>query len=145
MHCFWILNSKHQPSRFQMKKYTDSHVFAIITIKLILEWWWKLSLSLLKAILSFQWNSLKWKLKEKLWINWIPSKEEIATDITEYLWTTEFHPAYFIPFHPQVKRQPQKGGPVTTNLLSSIPEGFAGCCSHYKQKPASTMGSTTKS
>ncbi|KAF4788097.1 hypothetical protein TURU_163791 [Turdus rufiventris] len=43
-----------------------------------------------------------------------------------------------------VKLEPQKGGPVTTNLLSSIPEGFAACYSQYKQKPASAMGSATE-
>lgn len=62
----------------------------------------------------------------------------------KYLWTTEFHTVYFIPFHLQVKLESQKGGLVNTNLLSSIPEGFAGCYSQHKQKPASTTGSTTE-
>lgn len=65
-------------------------------------------------------------------------------NMIKYLCTTEFHTVYFGPFHLQVKLEPQKGGPAPTNLLSSIPEGFAGCYSQYKQKPASAMGSTTE-
>lgn len=144
MHCFRILYSKHQPSGFQMKTYTHSQKLAIIIIKLILEWWWKLYFTSLKAILSFQYNILKWKFKEKTMSKLNFLWGDCHLNMIKYLWTIKFHTVYFILFHLQVKLKPQKGGSVTTSLLPSIPEGFPGCCSQYKQKPASTMGSTTE-